>query len=82
MQGRARKILKEQEKFKSGLFANFMLDVLECLSKLSKLFQKDDVTLTLAKDGLECTALTAMITTPGTCLQAFVQNVGDGNIYQ
>lgn len=36
MQGRARKILKEPEKFKSVLFASFMLDVLECLSKLSK----------------------------------------------
>ena len=84
MQGRARKILKEQEKFKSVLFANFMLDVLECLSKLSKLFQKDDVTLTLAKDGLECTRLqlTAMRTRPGTCLQAFLQNIGDGSIYQ
>lgn len=83
MQGRA-KILKEQEKFKSVLFANSMLDVLECLSKLSKLLQKDYVTLTLAKDGLQCTTLqlTAMITRPGTCLQAFLQNVGDGNIYQ
>jgi len=73
MQGRARKILKEQENFKSVLFANFMLDVLECLSKLSKLFPKDNVTLTLAKDGLECTKLqvTAMITRPGNAFKHF-----------
>ena len=35
MQGRAKKILKQQEKFKT---ANFMVDVLDCLSKLSSLF--------------------------------------------
>ena len=51
MQGRARKITKEQEKFNTVLFACFILDVFECLSKPSKLFQKDDVTLTLARDG-------------------------------
>ena len=56
-QGRARKIIKEQEKFNTVLFACFILDVLECLSKLSMLFQKDDVTLSLAKDGLEHTTL-------------------------
>ena len=33
MQGRARKIAKEQEKFNTILFACFILDVLECLSK-------------------------------------------------
>ena len=55
MQGRAKKIIKEQQKFNTVLFACFILDVLECLSKLSILFQKDNVTLTLAKDGLEHT---------------------------
>lgn len=80
MQGRARKIIKEQEKFNTVLFACFILDVLECLSKLSMLFQKDNVTLTLAKDGLEHTTLklTAMLARPGP----YLQNTGDKNIFQ
>ncbi|KAK2564106.1 Zinc finger protein 862 [Acropora cervicornis] len=82
MQGRARKIIKEQEKFNTVLFACFILDVLECLSKLSMLFQKDNVTLTLAKDGLEHTTLklTALLARPGPYLQQFLQNTGDKNI--
>ena len=84
MQGRARKIIKEQEKFNTVLFACFILDVLECLSKLSMLFQKDNVTLTLAKDGLEHTTLklTAMLVRPGPYLQEFLQNTGDKNVFQ
>ena len=84
MQGRAKKILKQQEKFKTVLFANFMVDVLDCLSKLSSLFQKDAITLTAAKDGLDNTILqlTAMIARPGPCLQEAVQSIGDGNDYQ
>lgn len=82
MQGRARKIIKEH-KFNTVLFACFILDVLECLSKLSMLFQKDNVTLTLAKDGLEHTTLklTAILARPGPYLQEFLQNTGD-NIFQ
>ena len=82
MQGRAKKILKQQEKFKTVLFANFMVDVLDCLSKLSSLFQKDAITLTAAKDGLDNTILTAMIARPGPFLQEAVQSIGDGNDYQ
>ena len=84
MQGRARKITKEQEKFNTVLFAYFILDVLGSLRKLSMLFQKDDVTLTLAKDGLEHTTLwlTAMLARPGPYVQEFLQNIGDGNIFQ
>lgn len=84
IQGRAKKILKQQEKFNTVLFANFMVDVLDCLSKLSSLFQKDAITSTAAKDGLDNTILqlTAMIARPGPCLQEAVQSIGDGNGYQ
>ena len=40
MQGRAKKILKQQEKFITVLFADFMVDVLDCLSKLVLYFRK------------------------------------------
>lgn len=75
MHGRAKKILKEQEKFTTVIFTNFMVGVLDCLSKLSSLFQKDRITLTQAKDGLDNTILqlTAMIARPGPCLQETVQ---------
>lgn len=48
------------------------------------LFQKDNVTLTLVKDGLEHTTLllTAMVARLGPYLQEFLQNIGDGNIFQ
>ena len=84
MHGRARKIIKRQEKFNTVLFACFILDVLESLGKLSMLFQKDNVTSTLAKDGLEHTTLKlpAMLARPGPYLQEFLQNTGDGNIFQ
>ena len=84
MHGRAKKILKEQEKFTTVIFTNFMVGVLDCLSKLSSLFQKDGITLTQAKDGLDNTILqlTAMIARPGPCLQETVQSIGDGSDYQ
>ena len=83
MQGRAKKILKEQEKFTTVIFANFTLDVLNCLSNLSALFQKD-ITLTEAKDGLDNTILqlTAMIARPGPCLQETPHGIGDGKDYK
>jgi len=40
MQGRAKKILEQQEKFITVLFADFMVDVLDCLSKLVLYFRK------------------------------------------
>lgn len=48
------------------------------------LFQKDNVTLTLVKDGLEHTTLllTAMVARLGPYLQEFLQNIGNGNIFQ
>lgn len=83
MQGRAKKILKEQEKFTTVIFANFTLNVLNCLSNLSALFQKD-ITSTEAKDGFDNTTLqlTAMIARPGPCLEETPHSIGDGKDYK
>lgn len=61
-----------------------MVDVLDCISQLSSLFQKEDITLTRAKDGMQRTVveLTAMLARPGTHLQECLGAIGDGNEYQ
>lgn len=71
MKERTKKILKEQQKYVTVLFINFMVDVFECISQLSSLSQREDITLTGAKNGLQRTVLelTVMLARPGTHLQ-------------
>ena len=84
MRGRARKTLNVLSSFRDLLFINFMLDVLAVLKALSLLFQKDNIVISAAKDGLYSTELQlrAMIARPGKNLQDFLDGVGDGIIYK
>ena len=61
-----------------------MLDVLAVLKALSLLFQRDNIVISAAKDGLYSTELQlrAMIARPGKNLQDFLDGMGDGNIYK
>ena len=61
-----------------------MLDVLAVFKALILLFQRDNIVISAAKDGLYSTELQlrAMIARPGRNLQGFLHEVGDGNIYK
>ena len=61
-----------------------MLDVLAVFKTLSLLFQRDNIVISAAKDGLYSTELQlrAMIARPGKNLQDFLDEVGDGHIYK
>ena len=61
-----------------------MLDVLAVLKALSLLFQRDNIVISAAKDGLYSTELQlrAMIARSGKNLLDFLDGVGDGNIYK
>ena len=59
-----------------------MLDVLAVFKALSLLFQRNNIVISAAKDGLYFTELQlrAMIARPGKNLQDFLDEVGDGHI--
>ena len=61
-----------------------MLDVLAVFKALRLLFQRNNIAISAAKDGLYSTQLQlrAMIVRPGRDLQGFIDGVGDGNIYR
>lgn len=84
MRGRARKTLNVLSNFRNLLFIHLMLDVLAVLKALSLLFQRDNIVISAAKDGLYSTELQlrAMIARPGKNLLHFLDGVGDGNIYK
>lgn len=84
MRGRARKTLNVLSNFRNLLFIHLMLDVLAVLKALSLLFQRDNIVISAAKDGLYSTELQlrAMIARPGKNLLDFLDGVGDGNIYK
>ena len=84
MRGRARKTLNVLSNFRNLLFIHLMLDVLAVLKALSLLFQRDNIVISAAKDGLYSTELQlrAMIARSGKNLLDFLDGVGDGNIYK
>lgn len=84
MRGKARKTLNMLSNFRNLLFIHLMLDVLAVLKALSLLFQRDNIVISAAKDGLYSTELQlrAMIARPGKNLLDFLDGVGDGNIYK
>ena len=84
MRGRARKTLNVLSNFRNLLFIHLMLHVLAVLKAPSLLFQRDNIVISAAKDGLYSTELQlrAMIARPGKNLLDFLDGVGDGNIYK
>ena len=61
-----------------------MLDVLAVFKALSLVFNRDNIVIAVAKDGLYPTELQlrAMIARPGKNFQDFLNEVGDGDIYK
>ena len=84
MRGRARNTVNVLRNFRNLLFIHLMLDVLAVFKALSLLFQRDNIVISAAKDGLYSTEqqLRAMIARPGKNLQDFLDEVGDGHIYK
>ena len=84
MRGRARNTANVLRNFRNLLFIHLMLDVLAVFKALSLLFQRDNIVISAAKDGLYSTELQlrAMIARPGKNLQDFLDEVGDGHIYK
>ena len=84
MRGRARNTVNVLRNFRNLLFIHLMLDVLAVLKALSLLFQRDNIVISAAKDGLYSTGLQlrAMIARPRKNLQDFLDEVGDGHIYK
>ena len=84
MRGRGRKTVNVLSNFRNLLFIHLTLDVLAVFKALSLLFQRDNIVISAAKDGLYSTELQlrAMIARPGKNLQAFLDELGDGHIYK
>jgi len=66
MQGRPTNIVRKLENLFTVGFIHLMLDFIEALSKVSLLFQRNDITLAAAKDGFEVARLElkAMVARP------------------
>ena len=84
MRGRARNTVNVLRNFRNLLFIHLMLDVLAVFKALSLLFQRDNIVISAAKDGVYSRELQlrAMIARPGKNLQDFLNEVGDGHIYK
>ena len=84
MRGRARNTVNVLRNFRNLLFIHLMLDVLAVFKALSLLFQRDNIVISAAKDGLYSTELQlrAIIARPGKNLQDFLDEVGDGHVYK
>ena len=83
MKDRARNTVNVLRNFRNR-FIHLTLDVLAVFKALSLLFQRDDIVISAAKDGLYSTELQlrAMIARPGKNLQDFLDEVGNGHIYK
>ena len=77
MRGRARNTVNVLRNFRNLLFIHLMLDVLAVFKAISLLFQRDNIVISAAKDGLYSTELQlrAMIARPGKNLQDFLDEV-------
>lgn len=84
MRGRARKSVNVLSNFRNLLFIHLMLDVLAVFKAPRLLFQRDNIVISAAKDGLYSTELQlgAMIARPGKHVQDFLDELGDGHIYK
>ena len=82
MQGRATNIVRKLENLFTVGFIHLMLDFIEVLSKVSLLFQRNDITLAAAKDGLEVARLElkAMVARPGSF--QFLNAIGHDQSYK
>ena len=74
IQGRATNIVRKLENLFTIGFIHLMLDFIEVLSKVSLLFQHNDITLAAAKDGLEVARLKlkAMVPRPARKFSEFL----------
>ena len=84
MQGRATNYSKKLKSFKFLKFMHLLLDVVKEVSKVSLLFQRDDVTVSAVQLKIDtlCGALDAMNLRPGEHVRSFCVEITDDNMFK
>ena len=84
MQGRGRNLSKKLKAYKFQLHLHLMWDILEEVSKISLIFQKDSISILQVKAEIEraSQALENMRRRPGKHLAAFQEEVGAGTVFK
>ena len=84
MQGRGRNLSKKLKAYKFQLHLHLMWDILEEISKISLIFQKDTISISQVKAEIEraSQALENMRRRPGRHLAALQEEVGDGTMFK
>lgn len=84
MQGRGRNLSKKLKAYKFQLHLHLMWDILEEISKISLIFQKDTISISQVKAEIEraSQALENMRRRPGRHLAAFQEEVGDKTMFK
>ena len=84
MQGHGRNLSKKLKAYKFQLHLHLMWDILEEISKISLIFQKDTISISQVKAEIEraSQALENMRRRPGRHLAAFQEEVGDGTMFK
>ena len=79
MQGRGRNLAEKLKAYKFQLHLHLMWDMVEDISKMSLIFQKDAISISQVKAEIEqaSQALEYMRRRPGRHLAAFQEEVGD-----
>ena len=84
MQGRGSNLSEKLKAYKFQLHLHLMWDILEEISKISLIFQKDTISISQVKAEIEraSQALENMRRRPGRHLAAFQEEVGDGTMFK
>ena len=84
MQGRRRNLARKLKAYKFQLRLHLMWDILEEISRISLIFQKDSISISQVKAEIEraSKALENMRRRPGRHLAGFQEEVGDGTMFK
>lgn len=84
MQGRGRNLSKKLKAYKFQLHLHLMWDILEEISKISLIFQKDNISISQVKAEIEraSQALENMKRRPGKHLASLKEEVGDATLFR